>query len=223
MRGRVTLFGIVLVVTAVACSVVDDGKVERIDPHGLDDTVPSTTTPETTTTQFETTTSGLETSTTQVATEQVTLYFVSSGQLTPKTRALASPVTLGQIIAALQSGPPNGAEGDGLQTIVPDIPDLIRVTTANGVAIVTLPIDFFELVPVAIDQRLVIAQLVLTLTSSRGVGQVVFNLRVPLPLGQERPAGQQLTFSDYVSLTGSSGPVGPNTTPAGTTSTTSGG
>ncbi len=224
MRGRVALLGVALAGIAVACSVVDDGKVERIDPPlGLDDTVPSTTEQITTTTELATTTSGLEAPTTLgVETEPVTLYFVATGKLTPVQQDLASPVTLQQIISALQKGPPDSDVGIGLTTIVPDVPDLIRVTTANGVANVTLPIDFFELVPVAIDQRLVIAQLVLTLTSSRGIGQVTFNLRVPLPLGQERPPGQQLTFSDYVSMTDSN-PPGPDITAGTTTSTTLGG
>ncbi len=228
MRLRLAGLCISFTALAVACSVVGDGKVERIEPQfGVDDTLPSSTSIATTTSFAETTTTGLETTTTvvQIDLEPVRLYFVASGQLTYVLQSLPSPVTLPQMIAALRS-PPEGDLGAGLSTLIPRDAEIF-VSTANGVATVTLPADFFDLVPVAIDQRYVIAQLVLTLTSSRGIGQVIFNLRVPLPLGQERPAGQQLTFSDYASLTDPNPPVPDPTVPvdsnSGTTSSTTGG
>ena len=215
MRTRVITLGLLLAVTAVACSVVDEGKVERIDPQfGLDDTLPSSTSIETTTTQQATTTLPLETTTTQVQTEPVRLYFVASGQLTYVLQPLATPVTFQQIIATLQQGPPVGDVGIGLTTIVPGAADIRVDTDGTGVAFVTLPEDFFDLVLLPSDQRLVIAQLVLTLTRTSGIGQVVFNLAVPSDTGQVRPAGQQLTFSDYESMTDSDSRVGldPTTT-----------
>ena len=221
MRRRVISLGILLTMTAVACSVVDDGKVERIDPQfGLDNTLPSSTSIATTTSLFETTTTGLETTTTQVQSEEVRLYFVASGQLTYVSKPLASPVTLGQVIAALQSGPPAGDLGAGLLTVLPTSAEIRVTTNGTGIATVTLPSDFFDLVPGLNDQRLVIAQLVLTLTSFRGIGQVAFNLRVPLPSGQERPAGLQLTFSDYASMTNSNVDAPDPTFPVAATSTT---
>lgn len=222
MRARIIVVALVLTSLAVACGVVDEGKVERIDPQfGLDDTLPSTTAVATTTTQLATTTTaGLETTTTAVQTEQVRLYFVASGQLTYVQQPLASPVILQQIIAALQQGPPVGDVGIGLRTIVPADAD-IRVITVDGVARVTLPDGFFVSVTGLSDQLFVIAQLVLTLTNSRGVGQVVFNQAVPLPFGEVRPAGQELTFSDYQSLTGTNTQFAPDpTVPAATTTTT---
>jgi len=205
MRTRLIALTVLFAAAAVACSVVDEGKVERIDPRlGLDDTLPQTTLDSTTTTLLATTTTGLEPATTLgVQTEQVRLYFVASGQLTPALRPLASPVTLAQIVAALQLGPPDDDSGAGLRTIVPNDVEIRVTTDGTGVASVVLPEDFFELVPVPNDQRLVIAQLVLTITQRPGVGQVIFNQAVPLPGGQVRPAGQQLTFSDYESLTDS--------------------
>lgn len=217
MRRRVFVLGVLLTVIAVACSVVDDGKVERIDPpFALDDTLPSSTSIETTTTQLATTTTGLETTTTIVQTEQVRLYFVASGQLTYVLQPLASPVTFQQIIAALQIGPPTGDVGIGLRTIVPSDADIRVDTDGTGVAFVTLPENFFEgLLPS--DQRLVIAQLVLTITRTSGIGQVVFNVDVPLTTGQVFPAGQRLTFSDYESYTDPNSPVAPDPTPPPTT------
>lgn len=218
MRRRAIALGVLFAVVPVACSVVDDGKVERIDPpFGLDDTLPSSTFIETTTTQLATTTTGLETTTTNVQTEQVELYFVASGQLTYVLQLLASPVTFQQIIAALQQGPPAGDQGIGLRTIVPSEADIRVDTDGTGVASVTLPLDFFEgLLPS--DQRLVIAQLVLTITRTSGIGQVVFNVDVPLTTGQVFPAGQRLTFSDYESYTDPNSPLSPDPTPPTTTS-----
>ena len=223
MRGRVAVLAIVLIGTAVACSVVDDGKVERIDPQFGLDTLPSSTFLETTTTQQATTTIALETTTpVTVVPENVRLYFVTSGQLNYVLKPLPTPVALPQIIAALQLGPP---EDTGYRTIVPSGSDVVRVSSdGTGVANVTLQADFFQLVDVS-DQRLVIAQLVLTLTKSSGIGQVVFNLTVPLPSGTGRPAGQKLTFADYESMLTDSpivpDPIVPDPTgPATTTSTT---
>ncbi len=219
MRFRLVAMCLLFTAAAVACSVVDEGKVERIDPQfGLDDTLPPTSS-STTTTLPETTTTGLEPATTLVAPEQVTLYFVTNGQLTPELQPMSTPVTLQKIITALQLGP----NGDGLRTVVPGDVEIRVTTDGSGVATITLPDDFFALVePPA--QRLVIAQLVLTITSSRGIGQVVFNLRVPLPSGVERPAGLQLTFSDYEVYTGTSPQFSPDpTVPAATTTSTTGG
>ncbi len=219
MRRRVITLGLLLAVTPVACSVVEEGKVERIDPpFGLDDTLPSSTFIQTTTTQLATTTLPLETTTTLVdpALETVRLYFVASGQLTYVLQPLTSPVTFQQIIAALQQGPV-GDVAVGLRTRVPSTADIRVDTDGTGVAFVTLPVDFFDLIVLPSDQRLAIAQLVLTLTRTSGIGQVVFNVDVPLTTGQVFPAGQRLTFSDYESYTDPNTPVGPDPTPAPTT------
>lgn len=215
MRTRAIILGVLFTVTAVACSVVEDGKVERIEPpFALDDPLPSSTSIESTTTQQATTTLALETTTTQFQLEPVRLYFVASGQLTYVQQPLASPVAFPQIIAALQQIPAGDA-GIGLRTIVPSTAEIRVDTDGTGVAFVTLPEDFFDLVVLPSDQRLVIAQLVLTLTRTSGIGQVVFNLAVPSDTGQVRPAGQRLTFSDYESMTDSDSQVGPD--PIGTT------
>lgn len=187
-----------------ACSVVDDGKVGRIDPPGgLDDTLPATTS--TTSTIPETTTTGINTATTVVQTEPVRLYFIASGQLVYVTVPIPSPVALPVIISALQEGPPT--EAFGLRTALPpESVAQIRVNTdGTGVATVDLPDDFFDPEKVSFnDQRLVIAQIVLTLTSSRGIGQVIFDLPVTKPLGEFVPAGEPLSYRDYEALASSS-------------------
>ena len=114
MRARLALFAAAtaaLCIVAAACSVVDDGKVNRIDPPDeLVDTLPSTST---STTVLETTTTGEETTTSILQTELVRLYFITSGQLTYVNQSLPSPVALPLIIFALQQGPPTGEIGPG--------------------------------------------------------------------------------------------------------------
>jgi hypothetical protein len=215
-----------LAAVPAACSVVGDGKVERVNPPaGLGDTLPSTTTTElvTTTTELVTTTSGLETTSTQVQTEQVRLYFIASGQLNYVAQALPAPVTVGQILAALQAGPPDGDLGRGLRSALPPARDAEISVTKNdaGVASVTLPTGFFDKISLA-DQRLVTAQIVLTLTDSRGIGQVQFNLAVPKATSEVAPAGSLLTRADFSSLLESSitpTTEGTTTVPGGATTT----
>ena len=161
-----------------ACGVVGNNGVERIAPPGaLLATVPSSTDP--TTSEAATSTSGAATTAVAVQTEPVRLYFIASGHLTYVATPLASPVSLEQILAALQAGPPVGALGQGLRTAVPaaatNADGLHAENTNAGVAIVDLPRHFFDSIAVS-DQRLVIAQIVLTLTDSRGIGQVTFDV-----------------------------------------------
>lgn len=221
MHRRITLLATALALTVVACGVVEDGKVERIDPQfGLDDTLPSTTSPTTTTLPLQTTTSGVEPTTTvpEVQVEQVQLYFVDSGRLRPVFQPLAFPASLPQVIFALQQGPP---PDQGLRTILPGTEVQILVSAnGTGVASVTLPDDFFDSIE-GNEQRLVSAQLVLTLTNRPGVGQVTFNIPVLLPNGGVRIAGQPLTFSDYATYMSATPQEGSEVSvPAATTTST---
>ncbi|MEI8238555.1 MAG: GerMN domain-containing protein [Actinomycetota bacterium] len=229
-RAIVLTTALVLVtpVVAVACGVVGNGSVERINPPAvLSQTIPTTTTTTPATTQAATSTSGLQSTTTQVQTEQVRLYFIASGQLNAVSAPLATPASLAQIMAALQGGPPEGSAGFGLRTALPRVTtpdDDIKVTNNNkGVAVVELPKHFFDTIAVT-DQRLVTAQIVLTLTDSRGIGQVEFNQTVPRASGESVPVGSPLSRADFVSLTDSA--TGTTTTNSATgtsigTSTTS--
>ena len=200
MRRSLAVIAVLLV--AAACSVVDDGKVSRIDPPGgLDDTLPSTTS--SASTIPKTSTTGINTSTTLLQTEPAVLYFIASGQLVPVTVPIPSPVRLRVIMATLQAGPTT--EAFGLRTALPADAEIGVDTDGSGVATVDLPDDFFDIEKVSLnDQRLVIAQIVLTLTTSRGIGQVIFDQRVTKPLGESVPAGEPLTYRDYEALTSSS-------------------
>lgn len=225
MRRRImTAAGVALAtatlgVSIAACSIVDDGKVTRINPPGgLDDTLPSTTS---TSTTVATSTSDIETSTSLVQTELVRLYFIASGQLTYVNQPLPSPVSLQVIISALQSGPP--PDTPGLRSAIPaafngqDI--IVAPPDGTGIARVDLPDQFFDRVAAG-DQRLVIAQLVLTLTDSRGIGQVTFDQPVTKPSGEFVAPGQPVSHLDYQVLTGASGVT--TVVNSGTTSTVRG-
>jgi len=197
MRTRLVLLAAFVAVVPVACTVVGDGKVARINPPaGLDDTLPPSTTSSTTTTELISTTSALV-PTTVVQTEPVRLYFITNGQLTYVTQAVPAPAAPQLIIKALQAGP-QGELGFALRTAVPSRA-AVNVQTNAGIAVVDLPPGFFDSIAVT-DQRLVIGQIVLTLTDSRGVGQVQFNQAVPKPSGEVMPSGQLLTKNDFQTL-----------------------
>lgn len=199
MHRRIVAAMVVAVLTCVtlaACSVVDDGTATRINPPGaLDDTLPSTTS---TTTTLLTSTSGLETTTSLFQSELVRLYFIASGQLTYVNQSLPSPAALQVIISALQSGPP--PDTPGLRSAIPtDATIIVSPPDGTGIARVDLPDKFFDRVAVG-DQRLVIAQIVLTLTDSRGIGQVTFDQPVTKPSGEFVAAGQPVSHLDYQTL-----------------------
>jgi spore germination protein GerM len=226
-RRMLTLTGVAMLAAAVAsCGVVGANGVERIAPPApLLATLPTSTEPATS--AAATSTSDAATTTVVVQTEPVRLYFIASGHLTYVATPLPSPVTLEQILAALQAGPPEGALGQGLRTAVPPAngsTDALHAENTNaGVAIVDLPRHFFDTIAVN-DQRMVIAQIVLTLTDSRGIGQVQFSEVVTRPNGESVPAGSPLSKSDFVALldssTGANGTGSVTTTSMKVTSTT---
>ena len=212
MRVRLCLLTAALALVPVVCSVVDGGKVQRVDaPRELTDTLPTTTTTAvTTTTLAVSTTTGLETTTTEVRVEGVRLYFIASGKLSPVIGSLPSGYALSQLIALLQKGPPEGEVGVGLRSAIPSTVEITALPDGTGVAQVLLPEGFFDTIPAG-DQRLAVAQIVMTLLDNTpGVGQVAFNLQVSGPAGEFIPAGQLLTRADYQTLLAST--VTPATT-----------
>lgn len=228
MFRRVAILCGVLVAVTAGCSVIDDGKVQRVDPpNELTDTLPSTTTTiPTTTSQPATSTTGLETTTTELQAQTVQLFYVAGGKLSPIPGQLPAQYALFQLLAQLQLGQQlEGPLGSGLRNAIP--PDVIIDASPDGtgVAQVVLPEGFFDTIP-ATDQRLAIAQIVMTLLENTpGIGQVAFNQQVSGPGGELIPAGQLLTRADYTALLASSTtPAAPQvagtTTVAGETTTT---
>lgn len=205
MRRIVTLAAAIVVIAA-ACGIQGAGPVERIPtdevPVRLGDTTTSTTSTTTTTLPEQSSTSG---PTSTIATEQVLLSFVDGGQISPVPTPLVSPASLNQVLFALQEGPPQGAPTAGLRTALPSPETLIVASQdGTGVATVDLPVDFFDLV-IGINQRLAVAQIVLTLASRPGIGQVRFTQNgepavVQRGSGALAAPGEALAVRDYASL-----------------------
>ncbi len=192
---------LLLSILVVSCSLEREGKVERINPGavrgGLNDTLPSTTSSTTTTAPLLPPPPTEPPPTSVIPTEKVRVYYISSRQLTYRELDLQSPVLLDDLITTLQVIP----EGAGLflRTAVPaDVP--ITVTDdGGGVAQVTLPVDFFSFIEPT-DQRFAVAQIVLTLRSRQGIGQVVFTQPVPRGDNSTAEPGTALTLLDYEAL-----------------------
>jgi spore germination protein GerM len=190
-----------VLVTLSGCSVSSSGEFERIStvdiPFGLASPVSTTTTSTTTTTV-----SGTD-PVTDVVEQPVDLYFVLSSSVIRVQRNVASPATAAQVLALLAEGPANDPLYAGLRSALPrDLRAEVRVT--RGVAIVDATRTFLTALQPA-DQRLAVAQIVLTLTSRPGVGQVIFRLdgeaiAVPRGRGDIVDPGTPVTFDDYANL-----------------------
>lgn len=225
----------VVAAAAGACGVPRESD---FDPFGPDEpfgvsttTTTSTTVPTTSPGAPETVTAatvtGPVTTSTLVATEPVQLYFVVDTALTNVSRELARPASLNQVVAALEEGPPTGTPGAGLVSLI--TPDLItNVVEGDGQARVDLNTEVLSEIDTT-DQRLVVAQLVLTLGVRPGVGQVSFSsdgdpLAVPVPSRGNllSEPGEPLSRDDFAPLLISS-PPGPGSAPTtGDTAPTTG-
>ena len=225
MYQRLGIISGCLVAVLVACGIPDNGQVSTIqskDLRQLGDTIPSTSTstiPETTIVPTTSTTL-VETATT-IATDDVTIYFISGGQLKGYPRSLAKPATTNSVLFALQQGPPPGELGGGIRSAVPTREQaLIKSTEDNsGIATIELPPGFFQQTPPE-DQLLAIGQIVMTVTEVGGIGQVLFTqsgayLGVPRgPGGGLSNGTDPLARRDYVDL------LNPPTTTTTSTTTT---
>lgn len=219
---RVRLTSILVVALSLgavaACGVPESSEVRPIDPadvpFGLNETTttstttttlaPTTTRPAPETTVVDATTTTVQESTTTVApVESVLLFFLTGREVVPTQRSLLSPATPPQVLAALASGPPTGEEAAGLRTALPTEMEML-VQVEEGIATVDLPPTFIEEVPGS-EQRLAIAQIVLTLTRRPGVGQVRFTLggepqQVPRGQGDITSPGGAVSCDDYENL-----------------------
>ncbi|MEI7505484.1 MAG: GerMN domain-containing protein [Actinomycetes bacterium] len=205
IAGTLTALGIVV----TSCSLPGDGSVKQIDadkiPYELNATTtssPPTTVPASTTTTpvVETTTS---TSSSTIPVEIVSMFFVAGTQVVPIDRLLLSPAAAPQVLAALSEGPPEGDAAAGLRSALP-VGFAAEVTVERGVATVVLPKTFITDLPGG-EQRLAVAQIVLTLTRQSGVGQVRFTSNnepqaVPRGRGDLTTPGATVACDDYANL-----------------------
>jgi spore germination protein GerM len=213
MLKRLAIICMALIAVLVACGIPDNGQVSSLqtkDLRNLGDTIPPTTTSTIPPSTVEpTTTTTIVDPSTTIATDDVTLYFISGGQLEGYPRPLAKPVTTNSVLSALQEGRPAGDVGVGIRTALPTKEQaLIRAGNddGSGVAKIELAPGFFEQIPEAEDQLLAIGQIVLTVTEVGGIGQVLFT-QGGSPLGVPRgPSGglsdgtEPLSRRDYQDL-----------------------
>lgn len=201
----------VLTIGAGACGVPGSSNFQRINPPP--ELAPTTSTSTTTTPPASSTVAPSTTAATTTTTEAPTtstnpvynasIYFITSGdELTPITRQLASSAAQ-QVLTELADGVPEGDEYDGLTTAIPAGAPLV-VTTSSGLATVELPPTFLTDIPPQ-SQTTAIAQIVLTLTSRPGIGQVLFVVdeepqQVSRGDGSLTNAGDVLACEDYSNL-----------------------
>ena len=200
-----SIFTVLLLVVS-SCGVPSTGNVIGLAESEL----PPELSEETTTTTSITTTivaneapQDRTASLTEVLSEPVELYYISANRLVVTTLTIASPATTSQVLAALISGPPSGDNGVGLRSALPvDLNAEIQIS--KGIAQIDTSSQFLsDLSP--IDQRLAIAQIVLTFTRRPGVGQVIFTVdgetvAVPRGRGDLAKPGSAVSFDDYSSL-----------------------
>lgn len=193
---------VALTALVAACSVPSSGEYEQI-PDGeipFDLNAASTTS---TVAPSTTTTIATVTSEPQVVSEPVDVYFVSNSMVIRTQQNIVSPATATQTLTVLIAGPGADAATTGLRSAVPKFFNA-SVDVLRGVALIDAGSSFLKDLPAA-DQKLAIAQLVLTLTSRPGIGQVLFSvdgvaIAVPRGRGDLAAAGTAVTFDDYKNL-----------------------
>lgn len=210
MRSREILIATTVTLslsTLAACAIPGSGEVRTIDPDEIPYELNVTTTAAPTTTSPATTTTLVTPSTTSTSTtvpvEVVSLFYVAGAQLVPINRMLLSPAVAPQVLAALAEGLPEGDTAAGLRSALPT--DFVAtVDVVRGIATVDLPPTFITDLPGA-EQRLAIAQIVLTLTRRAGIGQVEFTAEsrpqsVPRGRGDLAGPGEAVACDDYANL-----------------------
>ena len=199
MRRRIAV-SLCSTLLLAACSVPRSGPFETISnddiPFGLN--AAQTTAPQSAT---ETTVASLDPPGTVY--ELVDLYFIRNASVIRVQRSMISPVDTKGALAALTEGLIDDSTTLGLRSAIPASLEA-RVDVDRGVATVKATRAFLNSLP-AVDQRLSIAQIVLTLTSRPGIGQVVFfvdgkAIAVPKGRGDLSGAGDPVTFDDYTNI-----------------------
>jgi spore germination protein GerM len=199
---KVVLPSMLLIAVLSSCAVPSSGSYQQVSnadiPFGLSS--PQTTIPQTTTTLSDPN----STESLPIAvSEPVDLFFISNSRIIKVQRNVASPANPAQALSSLVEGPSTSPEFVGLRTALPTT-FTARVDVIRGVAQVDATRAFLNSLS-GLDQKLAIAQIVLTLTSRPGVGQVLFSVEgklisVPRGRGDSVASGVAVTFDDYASL-----------------------
>ncbi|MEY2763217.1 MAG: hypothetical protein RLZZ43_1032, partial [Actinomycetota bacterium] len=196
-------FVYVLALALAACGVPEEGRFIPIELSQVPDALVVTTTTASTTTTVADAPENTSTTVADVLYDSVELYFVSANRVVRSERRIVSPATPTQVLDTLLAGLDAQTESAGLRSALP------RGLTATidvrrGVAKISSTAPFLsELEPS--DQRLAIAQLVLTLTRRPGIGQVIFSvdgvdIQVPRGGGDLTAPGAAVTYDDYLAV-----------------------
>lgn len=193
---------IVGTVLVAGCGLPDEGRYIAMKDAEIPEVLVATTVAATTTT-VPPETEAPPTTASEVLFDVVEFYFVSANRVVRTERLIVSPATPTQVLDTLLSGIDPGSESAGLRSALPRrLAATIEVR--RGVARVSSTAPFLsELEP--LDQRLAIAQLVLTLTRRPGIGQVIFEvdgteIQVPRGGGDLTAKGATVTYDDYLGV-----------------------
>lgn len=198
MRRRIAALPALAVVVA-ACGAPPPG-FQAIDPGDVPFQLaaPSTMAP-----RDAASTTVPVTETEGIVVDTVDLYFVSNESLVRSQRLVTGTVPAASVLDLLAAGIGTGSGLTGLRSAIPPgFAPYVRVI--RGVALVDLgDVRLDSLSPG--DQRLFVAQIVLTLTSRNGVGQVVFSvggepIAVPRGRGDLVEPLTPVTFDDYAGM-----------------------
>lgn len=193
---RTPLLAVVLVGLCASCSIPADSAFEAIPDAEVPYELSATQT--TTAQSSETTTPGSDTST-----EAIDAYFISNSRVLKIVRLVAAPAGPEQALATLSALDTTDPALAGLRTAIPKSFSA-TVSVERGVASVDSTRGLLDTLS-PLDQRLAVAQIVLTLTSRPGIGQVMFSVD-GIPTGVPRGRGDlagplvPVTFDDYASL-----------------------
>jgi hypothetical protein len=206
LRQR-SVFAASLIMFTSSCGVPTSSDFVQIPevniPFELN--VTSTTTTTTVPVELDASTSGSDSpnAVPEIVNETVDLYFIIANRLVATKIQIASPATTTQVLSALVAGPPSGDAGSGLRSAIAASLQA-KIDVSKG--IVMIDANNFLLAGLSpIDQRLAIAQLVLTFTSRPGIGQAKFSVNgvsiaVPRGRGDLSKPGDPVSYDDYISL-----------------------
>lgn len=193
-----------------SCGVPTSSEFVQISDANIPFELNATTTTSTTTTTTivvatdgDGSSSGSKNQQSAIVNESVDLYYIINNRLVATNIKIVSPATTTQVLSALVAGPPSGDTGSGLRSA---IATSLQVTINVNKGIASIDANNFLLAGLSpIDQRLAIAQLVLTITSRPGIGQAQFSVNgtpiaIPRGRGDLSKPGETVSYDDYVSL-----------------------
>lgn len=190
-RWSARVLMVVLVVSLAGCGVPLESSSRGVGDRGfVDERGPTAVLPE------------MTPAPTTRAADSTFVYFVGEGALRPVARNLSASPTAGEVIAALQEGPADDESALGLRSVLASGRPVRSVSVSGGVASVDLSDAFAALA--AREQLLALGQIVLSMTSLRGVGLVDVTLAgrdIAVPISDNSTVNRMVSRDDYVALT----------------------